>query len=192
MSCKSISGKAPTRRTFLGGLACVAATAATQAQAAAPHVLRGAGEFRKIAFNNWRTGEWVNTVYWADGDYIPEALDALNRILRDWREGAVCRMDPGVIDILAATHELLGCNEPFEIVSGYRTRKTNAILRRSYKGVARNSYHCKGMAVDITMKGRSVREISRAALSLHRGGVGRYTRSEFVHLDSGPVRKWVA
>ncbi len=123
---------------------------------------------------------------------IPEPLEALNQILRDWREDEACAMDPGVIDILGATRELLDCNEPFEIVSGYRTRKTNAMLRSRYKGVARNSYHCKGMAVDITMKSRSVREISRAALSLHGGGVGRYTRSEFVHLDCGPVREWGA
>lgn len=192
MSCTGTANKALTRRTFLGGLACMAATAVTQAQAAAPHILRGAGAFRRIAFNNWRTGEWVNTVYWADGAYIPEALDTLNHILRDWRENEVFRMDAGVIDILAATAGLLESDEPFEIVSGYRTPNTNAMLRRRYKGIARNSYHCKGMAVDITMKSRSVRQISRAALSLHGGGVGRYTRSKFVHLDCGPVRKWDA
>ena len=192
MPCIGTAGESLTRRGFLGGLACVAVTAATQVEAAAPHVLRGAGVLRRIAFNNWRTGEWVNTVYWADGAYIPEALDALNHILRDWRENEICRMDPGVIDILAATRALLDCAEPFEIVSGYRTRKTNAMLRRRQRGVARNSYHCKGMAVDITLKSRSVRDISRAALSLQGGGVGRYTRSEFVHLDCGPVRKWAA
>ena len=191
MPGKSGSETALTRRALFGGLACVAAIGATQAQAAT-YILRGAGDVRRIAFHNWRTGEWVNTVYWIDGAYIPEALDALNHILRDWRENAVRRIDTGVIDILAETRVLLECNEPFEIVSGYRTRKTNAILRSRYKGVARNSYHCKGMAVDITMKSRSVREISRAALSLHGGGVGRYTRSEFVHLDCGPVRKWGA
>lgn len=191
MTCTGASDKALTRRMFLGGLACVAATAATQAHAA-PHILRGAGDFRRITLNNWRTGEWVNTVYWADGAYIPEALEALNQILRDWREDEARAMDPGVIDIIGRTRELLDCSEPFEVVSGYRTRKTNAMLRSRYKGVARNSYHCKGMAVDITMKNRSVREISRAALSLHGGGVGIYTRSEFVHLDCGPVRKWGA
>jgi uncharacterized protein YcbK (DUF882 family) len=104
----------------------------------------------------------------------------------------VLGLEFGVIDILAGTRELLECNEPFEIISGYRTRTTNAMLRSRYKGVARNSYHCKGMAVDITMKSRSVRQISRAALSLRGGGVGRYTRSDFVHLDCGPVRKWGA
>ena len=190
MSGIGTRARALSRRTVLGGLACMAATAATQAQASAPHVLRGAGDFRHIALNNWRTGEWVNTVYWADGAYIPGALEALNHILRDWREDAVRPMDPGVIDILAATRDLLECTEPFEIVSGYRTRKTNAMLRSRMTGVARNSYHCRGMAVDITMKSRSVRQISGAALSLHRGGVGRYTRSEFVHLDCGPVRNW--
>ena len=170
----------------------MAALTATPALASAPAVLRGRGAFRSIALNNWRTGEWLNTVYWADGAYIPEALAALNHILRDWREDLACRMDPGVIDILAATRQLLDCREPFEVVSGYRTRKTNAMLRRRYKGVAVNSYHIKGMAVDITMKSRSVRQICRAGLALHAGGVGRYTRSDFVHLDCGPVRKWGA
>lgn len=183
---------APTRRVFLGGLASLAAMTAAPAVASAPSVLRRAGAFRSIALSNWRTGEWVETVYWADGGYIPEALAALNHILRDWREEEICRMDPGVIEILAATRRLLDSDEPLEIVSGYRTRTTNAMLRRRLSGVARNSYHCKGMAVDITMKSRSVRQISRAALSLRGGGVGRYTRSEFVHLDSGPVRKWGA
>lgn len=183
---------APTRRALLGGLASVAAMAASPAAASAPSLLRGAGRFRRIAFTNWRTGEWLNTVYWADGAYIPEALGAVNHILRDWREDALRRIDPGVIDILAATRGLLGSEEPFEIVSGYRTRKTNAMLRRRYKGVAANSYHCKGMAVDITMKRRTVSQITRAALSLHGGGVGRYTRSDFVHLDCGPVRSWGA
>lgn len=179
-----------TRRAVLGGLISALAMPAAPALAHAPAVLRRAGEFRSIALSNAHTGEWLDTVYWADGAYVPEALGALNRLLRDWREDEVHRIDPGVIDILAAVRALLDCGEPYLVVSGYRTRKTNAMLRRRYKGVARNSYHCEGMAADIRIKGRSVRQISRAALSLGRGGVGRYTRSNFVHLDSGPVRKW--
>lgn len=186
---RSTCNNALTRRTCLGGL-FVAVMTAAPAFASAPPVLRGNGAFRSIAISNARTGEWLRTIYWADGAYIPEALKAVNRILRDWREDEVHRIDPHVIDILAATRELLECGEPFEVVSGYRTPKTNAMLRRRYNGVAANSYHCKGMAVDITLKGRSVHEISRAALALRRGGVGRYTRSDFVHLDCGPVREW--
>ncbi|MEM7528098.1 MAG: DUF882 domain-containing protein [Pseudomonadota bacterium] len=139
---------------------------------------------------NWRTGEKVSSVYWVDGDYIPEALQAFDYILRDWRAEQTTHMDRGVIDILSATHSLLDTSEPFEIVSGFRTASTNAKLRRRSRGVAKKSYHVKGMAVDIALKSRSVWEIARAGASLNAGGVGRYSRASFVHLDSGPVRDW--
>lgn len=181
-----------TRRVLLGGLASLTAMAAAPALASAPAVLRGAGQFRKLSMINDRTGEWLNTVYWADGEYIPDALEAVNHILRDWRQDEACRMDPRVLDILAATQRLLDCDDSFEIVSGYRTPATNAMLRNRSRGVAKNSYHVKGMAVDVTMKSRSVAQISRAGLELGAGGVGRYSRSDFVHLDCGPVRKWGA
>jgi uncharacterized protein YcbK (DUF882 family) len=187
-----MTDNAMTRRALLGGLVALSAMAATPAMASAPAVLRGAGQFRKLAMVNDRTGEWLNTVYWADGDYIPDALDAVNHILRDWRADKECRMDPRVLDILAKTHQLLDCSDPFEVVSGYRTPATNAMLRRNSGGVAKNSYHIKGMAVDITLKSRSVAQIARAGLSLNAGGVGRYSRSDFVHLDCGPARTWGA
>jgi len=164
--------------------------AATPAFASAPALLKGAGNFRNISLVNEKTGEWLNTVYWADGEYVPDAMVAINRILRDWREELIYKMDPRTIDILSATQGLLDCSEPFHIVSGYRCPKTNAMLRRRSRGVAKNSYHMKGMAVDVAMKTRSVRQISGAGLSLGAGGVGRYSQSQFVHLDSGPVRKW--
>ncbi len=185
-----MSNNAMTRRVLLGGLATLSAVAATPAMASAPAVLRGAGQFRKLAMVNDRTGEWLNTVYWADGDYIPEALEAVNHILRDWRAEKECRMDPRVLDILAETRRLLECDDPFEVVSGYRTPATNAMLRGNSRAVAKRSYHIKGMAVDIRLKNRSVAQIARAGLSLKAGGVGRYSRSKFVHLDSGPVRDW--
>jgi uncharacterized protein YcbK (DUF882 family) len=181
---------AVTRRALLGGLATLTAMAAVPAFASAPALLKGAGDFRNLSLVNEKTGEWLNTVYWAEGDYIPEALEAVNHILRDWREDLAFEMDPHAIDILSATQRLLDSGEPFQVVSGYRTRKTNAMLRRRSRAVAKNSYHIKGMAVDIAMQTRSVRQISRAGLSLGAGGVGRYSRSHFVHLDSGPVRKW--
>ncbi len=185
-----ISQSAVTRRALLGGLTTLAAMAAVPAFASAPALLKGTGDFRSLSMVNDKTGEWLKTVYWVEGEYIPDALEAVNHILRDWREDLVYKMDPRAIDILSATQHLLDCNEPFEVVSGYRTRKTNAMLRRRSRAVAANSYHIKGMAVDISMKTRSVRQISRAGLSLGAGGVGRYSRSQFVHLDSGPVRKW--
>ncbi len=158
--------------------------------ASAPALLKGAGNFRSLSLVNDKTEERLNTVYWADGEYIPDALEAFNQILRDWRENLATQMDPRAIDILSATQRLLDSDEPFQVVSGYRSRKTNDMLRRRSKAVAKNSYHIKGMAVDIAMRTRSVRRIWRAGLSLGAGGVGRYSRSHFVHLDSGPVRRW--
>jgi uncharacterized protein YcbK (DUF882 family) len=185
-----ISGSAISRRALLGGLTTISTLAAVPAFASAPALLKGAGNFRNIPLVNTKTGERLNTAYWTDGEYIPEALDAINHILRDWREDQAYNMDPRTIDILSATHGLLDGSEPFDIISGYRTAKTNAMLRSKSKAVSKNSYHLRGMAVDISMKTRSVREISLAGLSLGAGGVGKYTHSNFVHLDSGPVRKW--
>jgi uncharacterized protein YcbK (DUF882 family) len=185
-----ISESAFSRRALLGGLTTVTALAAVPAFASAPALLTGKGDFRDISLVNNKTGEWLKTVYWVHGEYIPEALEAVNHIMRDWRENLVYNMDPRSVDILSATQNLLDGTEPFEIISGYRSAKTNAMLRRKSRRVAKNSYHIRGMAVDIAMKTRSVRQISRAGLSLGAGGVGRYSRSQFVHLDSGPVRKW--
>ncbi|MEO0428976.1 MAG: DUF882 domain-containing protein [Pseudomonadota bacterium] len=176
-----------TRRIVLTGLLATGASAATPALAA---YNSGRGDFRSLRLINSRTGEKVSSVYWVEGRYVLEALEAFNQILRDWRAEQATSMDPRVIDILAATHNLLDCREPFDIVSGYRTPGTNAFLRRRSRGVAKKSYHTRGMAVDIALKSRSVEQISGAGRALSAGGVGRYTRSKFVHLDSGPVRDW--
>ena len=93
---------------------------------------------------------------------------------------------------LRAAHARLDVDEPFEVVSGYRSPQTNAAMRQRSSGVARNSYHTRAMAVDVKLKNRSVRQIAGAAESLGAGGVGRYSRSNFVHMDCGPVRTWGA
>ncbi|MEM7178243.1 MAG: DUF882 domain-containing protein [Pseudomonadota bacterium] len=178
------------RRSVLFGVSSLLGSLSTQGFAAAPAVLKGAGDYRSVNLVNNRTQEWVRTVYWVEGGYIPEAMDAINVLLRDWRADEVKQIDPATIDIISATHCLLDCDEPFEVVSGYRNPQTNALLRRRSRGVARNSYHVRGMATDLKLKTRSVRQVARAAKSLDAGGVGVYSRSGFVHLDSGPVRSW--
>ena len=175
---------------MLAGLITAGTFATTSSFAASPAILRGAGNFRALSLVNNRTAESLNCAYWIDGRYVPEALEAFNYILRDWREEKVIAIDRRTIEIMAATHRLLDCSEPFEVVSGYRSPKTNAMLRRRSRGVARNSYHTRGMAVDITLKSRSVRQIAGAAMSLKAGGVGRYSRAKFAHVDSGPLRDW--
>lgn len=119
-------------------------------------------------------------------------MQRVNNILRDVRSDEVREMDPRLIDIMSATQYLLGHDRPFSVISGYRTKKTNDALRRKSRGVAKNSYHIRGMAADLRMEGVSVAQIEKAGKLLASGGVGIYTRSNFVHLDSGPVRNWGA
>ena len=107
--------------------------------------------------------------------------------MRDWRSGEVIGIDPRTVDVAAASHRLLQTNEPYMMLSGYRSPRTNAMLRRSSGGVARNSLHMVGKAADLRLKSRSV-----AAMSCRAGGVGKYSRSNFVHMDCGPVRNWGA
>ncbi|MEM9370036.1 MAG: DUF882 domain-containing protein [Pseudomonadota bacterium] len=181
---------AVTRRTCLFGISAAIGSLASPAFATAPTILTGAGDFRSVHLVNNRTHEWVNTVYWVEGDYVPDAMEAINHLMRDWRAEEVISIDRRTIDIISATHRLLECTEPFEVVSGYRSPRTNAQLRRRNRGVARKSYHVRGMAADLKLKSRSVRQIARAGKALDAGGVGSYSRSQFVHLDSGPVRDW--
>lgn len=157
---------------------------------AVPAVLRGKGVYRSLKVINKRTDERLNTVYWVEGQYIPEALEAFYYMMRDWRENIIVPIDTRTIDIMAAVYNLVETSEPLEIISGYRSARTNAMLRRRSRGVARNSYHMRGQAVDLTLKTRSIGQMAAAARSLRAGGVGRYSRAHFVHFDSGPVRDW--
>ena len=137
-----------------------------------------------------RTGERVNTVYWVEGDYIPEALKEISHFMRDWRTDRTIGIDTRTVDILAASHRLLDTDTPYLLLSGYRTPKTNSMLRSRSRSVARNSLHMKGQAADIRLPNRSVSQISRAAIACSAGGVGKYSRSNFVHMDCGDVRVW--
>lgn len=137
-----------------------------------------------------RTGESIDTVYWIEGDYIKEALAEINHFMRDWRTNQVTNIDARTIDIAAAAHGLLDVNEPYMMLSGYRSPKTNAMLRSKSRGVAKNSLHMSGQAADLRLKSRSVTQMYKAASACHAGGVGKYSRSNFVHMDCGPIRTW--
>lgn len=164
--------------------------AAATPSVAAPTILRGVGNIRTIRLENPRTGDSLASVYWVDGQYIPEVLAEINHLMRDWRTDQKKQIDPALIDIAAATHAMLNTNEPFTVFSGFRSPTTNRMLASRSRSVATDSYHVKGMAADLHLKSRSVRQMSTAALKLGVGGVGRYSRSNFVHLDSGPPRDW--
>ena len=179
-----------SRRALLSSLGAGVLCLGAGRALAAPSVLTGAGDIRVINLSNPRTGDRLNSVYWIEGEYIPEVMAQISHLMRDWRVDKVKPIDPGVIDIISAAHKKLDSSEPFTVYSGYRSPQTNAMLRSNSRGVARNSYHVKGMAADLHMERRSVRQIASAALSLNAGGVGRYSRSDFVHMDCGPVRDW--
>lgn len=177
-----------SRRSTFGLFAGAAAFISASKAFAAPAVLKGAGDIRRVHLTNPRTSDKLNSVYWVEGEYIPEAKAEIDFILRDWRENLVIDYDFRALDILAATYRLLDASEPLSVVSGYRSPVTNALLRKRNRGVARDSYHIKGMAIDIQMKSRSAVQIRRAAHKIDAGGVGGYRT--FTHIDSGPVRSW--
>ena len=183
------STKGITRRGLLGAFAATAVTAAPT-YSNAFGLLRGAGDIRKLRMHSGRTGESINTVYWIEGEYIPEALNEVNRFMRDWRNAKTIDIDTRAIDIWAASHALMEADEPYTMLSGYRSPETNAMLRSRSRSVARNSLHMKGQAADLRMRNRSVRQMARAAAACNAGGVGKYSRSNFVHMDCGPVRVW--
>lgn len=178
-----------SRRGLLGIFAATAVIAAPT-YSNAFGLLKGAGDIRRVRMYSGRTGESMDTIYWIEGEYIPEALKEINHFMRDWRNDAVVKMDPRNFDIIAAAHRLLDVNEPYMLLSGYRSPATNAMLRSKSRGVAKNSLHMKGQAADLRLKSRSVKQMAKAAEACSGGGVGHYYGSNFVHMDCGPVRSW--
>lgn len=145
---------------------------------------------RFVSFQNTHTGESTKLTYWEQGKYIPDALAEINKILRDHRTNDVTKMDPKLMDQLFVLRQKLDTNQPFQIISGYRSPKTNAMLRSNGRGVARHSLHMTGQAIDIRVQGRSLSQVRLAALSMSAGGVGYYPGPQFVHMDTGRVRRW--
>lgn len=183
------SSMSMTRRAVMRAFAATAITAApTFSQAAG--FLRGAGDIRSVRMISPRTGEKLDTIYWIEGEYITDAVKEISLFMRDWRTDEVKAINPNTIDIMAASHNLLDATEPYLMLSGYRTAATNAMLRRRSRRVAKNSRHIKAQAADLRLSSRSVNQIFKAAMACGGGGVGKYTRSNFVHMDCGPVRNW--
>ncbi|APG47030.1 YcbK family protein [Phaeobacter porticola] len=178
-----------SRRALLGAFAATTLVAAPTFSNAAGF-LRGAGDIRRIRMFSGRTGERIDMVYWIDGKYIKDAVKEVNHFMRDWRNDQVKEIDLRTIDIMAASHNLLDVNEPYMMLSGYRSPKTNAMLRSRSRGVAKNSLHMRGQAADLRLSSRSVSQMANAAKACRAGGVGKYRGSNFVHMDCGVVRSW--
>jgi uncharacterized protein YcbK (DUF882 family) len=145
---------------------------------------------RSLAFYNTHTGEQLRTVYWEQGNYLRDSLGAINHILRDFRTNEIKDIDTGLLDLLFAIHNELETQQPFHIISGYRSADTNAFLRDHSTGVAEHSLHLVGKAIDIRTPGRDLRVLHKTAVALKGGGVGFYPKSDFVHVDVGRVRYW--
>jgi uncharacterized protein YcbK (DUF882 family) len=145
---------------------------------------------RTLSLVNFNTQEVLTVTYWSSGAYHRQALDKLNNFLRDSRDNAQTEMDPLLFDVLWHTTRIVGYGGSIEVLSAYRSPSTNAWLASVSRGVARDSQHMNGNAMDVRFPGVPVFQIRQAAYSLNMGGVGFYPRSGFVHLDTGPVRYW--
>ena len=178
-----------SRRAVLGAFAATTLAAAPTFSKAAGF-LRGAGDIRRLRMYSGRTGERIDMIYWIEGDYIKDAVKEVNHFMRDWRTNQTISIDLRTVDIMTAAHNLLDVNEPYMLLSGYRSPQTNAMLRSRSRGVAKNSLHMKGQAADLRLSSRSVAQMARAAQACRGGGVGKYSGSNFVHMDCGVVRTW--
>ncbi len=145
---------------------------------------------RRVAFRNLHTDERIDAVYWDKGAYVPDALQAVNTVLRDFRTGEVHPIAPNLLDVLVDLQSKIGSRAAFQVVSGYRSAKTNAMLREKSAEVAQRSLHMDGMAIDLYLDDVALDRLHLAAMDLSRGGVGYYPSSSFVHVDVGPVRHW--
>lgn len=178
-----------SRRQFLGFAGWVGlSTVAPSAFATLP-VQSLQGE-RRLQLRNLHTNEFVDTPYWIDGQYQLDALQSLNHCLRDHRSGEVIDIDPALIDNIYNLQSKLEHRGEIHIISGYRSPKTNAALRKNNNGVAKKSLHMQGRAIDLRLPKQSLGTVRKAALTLKSGGVGYYPKSNFLHLDTGRVRHW--
>ena len=185
------------RRRFLrlGGAAAFTGLVSAVATPALADVLTKSTDLvtkktRKIALHNLHTGESVNTEYWANGEYIPDALKAVNKVLRDWRNDQVHEIDPKLVDMLSLMRSWMDKDDAFQVISGYRSPASNSKMHEASAGVAKNSLHMQGKAIDIRMPGCDLKNLHGAALKMRCGGVGYYPVSNFVHMDTGRVRTW--
>jgi uncharacterized protein YcbK (DUF882 family) len=145
---------------------------------------------RRIALTNLHTGEHLEIEYFRDGSYSPQALVALQVLLRDFRNGEQHALDPKLMDYLVEVAAQLGERPAFSVISGYRSPQTNERLHERSSGVSQHSLHMQGRAIDVRMSGVDCKDLAARAEFLKRGGVGYYRASNFVHLDTGAFRTW--
>jgi uncharacterized protein YcbK (DUF882 family) len=161
-----------------------AASAITPPQAPRAH------NARLLSFVNTHTGDAFADAYWENGNYVPDAMAAINHVMRDHRSGETHEIDPRLLDQLHTLKGVVETSSPFQIISGYRSPVTNAALHEASSGVATRSLHMDGRAIDIRVRGVDTAHLRDAALGMAAGGVGYYQASDFIHVDTGRVRRW--
>lgn len=147
-------------------------------------------DVRRLSFVNTHTGDTFADAYWENGDYVPDAMAAINHVMRDHRSGEAHEIDPRLLDQLHNLKAAVETTAPYQIISGYRSPATNARLHEASNGVATRSLHMQGRAIDIRIRGVDTARLRDAALGMSAGGVGYYQASDFVHIDTGRVRSW--
>ncbi|XYJ10074.1 DUF882 domain-containing protein [Telluria sp. B2] len=175
------------RRSFLKG--SVALVSAISLPALAKTAQAAPGE-RTLRLYNTHTGETVRSVFWAEGQFIPDALQDINKVLRDHRNNQIAPIDPQLLVLLNEVSTKFGNNQLVHVISGYRSPESNAKLRANSTGVAKHSMHMDGKAIDIRLPGKDLAQLRKAAMAMRGGGVGYYPDSQFVHMDTGRVRYW--
>jgi len=178
--------KRHARRDFFG-FAAVAVSGLIAAPAFAAPVVPTK---RSLSFHDVNTNESLSVDYFQNGRYLPDAASRIAHVLRDYRADEAHAIDPTLLDLLSRLRDRLAVSAPFTVICGYRSPATNAMRRTETSGVAANSLHMQGRAIDLRVPGVSLAAVHQAAISLKAGGVGYYPHSDFVHLDVGPVRHW--
>jgi len=174
------------RRSFLKSsvvMAALSVPAFARAAATAPNE-------RTLRLYNTHTGETLKSVFWAEGQFVPDALNDINRLLRDHRNDSIAVIDPQLLVLLDMVSARVGSKEVLHIISGYRSPESNKMLAERSGGVARHSLHIEGKAIDVRMPGHKLADLHKAALQARSGGVGYYPDSQFVHMDTGRPRHW--
>lgn len=180
---EQLSGRGRERRRFIfAGASAGALLLAPKLALATPR--------RALSFYHTHTGERLKITYAERGRLLPDALESINRFLRDFRSGEAHPIDPLLLDTLHQLQDMTGGRGTYEIISAYRSPQTNEMLRSNSNGVAQRSLHMEGRAMDVRLRGVETRKLREAALQLQVGGVGYYPDSDFVHVDTGRVRAW--
>lgn len=187
-SLLKVVGSAALNGAFFAGAAGALLLPANATTPEAP--ARALSSARVLSFVNTHTGDTFADAYWENGTYVPDAMTAINHVMRDHRSGETHAIDPRLLDQLHTLRGVVRATAPYQIISGYRSPATNAALHENSSGVATRSLHMDGRAIDIRVGGVDLPRLRDAALGLNAGGVGYYESSNFIHIDTGRVRRW--